>query len=391
MTQQAEPGSIPDEAPATAPDDSAGADGTGARERTDKAGRTDGKERKERKERKGRKERTEEADETGGTGGADGTGGTERADRPRAPRHPDGFGAAFCASMATLCAEVVVAASAGVLVLLSREHQGLPTAPVLAVAVALGALLLTVLLSGFVTAAAVMPALGLSRRAAARAGRPEGRWWTVGAVPVVAAGLVVVFGAVAALGALAPAPPLKYLLWWGGLTVGLLPPALAARRAARRVREDRPGSVARRVARDGALAWLLVGAVGATAYGTGLATVYEPPKLHRSDIAGVWNDGRGGVVRLERDGKAVADGLDKFEWDGMGHDRIQDCKGSGSWTPVKESGKVVGVGLRFDACGRYEKNWSVGGTAKEPRIYHEIGKQGSGKRYVLKKLHGRKG
>ncbi|MFI0740007.1 hypothetical protein ACH4PU_18255 [Streptomyces sp. NPDC021100] len=364
MTQQAEPGAIPDEAPAAAPDDSAGADGAGDRERADRADRED------------RAARTE---------------GKGPSDRARAPRHPDGFGAAFCASMAALCAEVVVAASVGVLVLLSREHQGLPTAPALAVAVALGALLLTVLLSGFVTAAAVMPALELSRRAAARAGRPEGRWWTVGAVPAVAAALVVVFGAVAALGTLAPAHPLKYLTWWGVLTAGLLPPALAARRAARRVREDRPGSVARRVARDGVLAWLLVGAIGATAYGTGLATVYQPPKLHRSDIAGVWNDGRGGVVRLKEDGSAVADGLDTFEWDGMGHDRIQDCKGSGSWTPVKESGAVVGVGLKIDACGRYEKNWSVGGTAKEPRIFHEIGKQGSGKRYMLKKMHGSRG
>ncbi|EME96735.1 hypothetical protein J7W19_13510 [Streptomyces mobaraensis NBRC 13819 = DSM 40847] len=358
MTQQAEPGAIPDEAPATAPDDSADADDAGGSERFG------GPEREERKEPSG---------------------------RSRAPRHQDGFGAAFCASMAALCAEVVVAASVGVLVLLSREHQGLPTAPALAVGVALGALLLVVLLSGFVTAAAVMPALELSRRAAARAGRPEGRWWTVGAVPAVAAALVIVFGAVAALGALAPAHPLKYLIWWGALTVGLLPPALAARRAARRVREDRPGSVARRVARDGVLAWLLVGAIGATAYGTGLATVYQPPKLHRSDIAGVWNDGRGGTVRLMEDGSAVADGLDTFDWDGMGHDRIQDCNGSGSWTPVKESGAVVGVGLRIDACGRYEKNWSVGGTAKEPRIFHEIGKQGSGKRYMLKKMHGSKG
>ncbi|MBZ4324291.1 hypothetical protein JNW98_33845, partial [Streptomyces sp. SCA2-4] len=242
MTQQAEPGSIPDEAPAAAPDDSAGTDGAATRER----------------EEPGEREARETREEPGARGG-----------RTRAPRHKDGFGAAFCASMATLCAEVVVAASAGVLVLLSREHQGLPTAPVLAVAAALGALLITVLLSGFVTAAAVMPALELSRRAAARAGRPEGRWWTVGAVPAVAAALVIVFGAVAALGALAPAHPLKYLIWWGALTVGLLPPALAARRAARRVREDRPGSVARRVARDGVLAWLLVGAVGATAYGTG--------------------------------------------------------------------------------------------------------------------------
>ncbi|WP_171172492.1 hypothetical protein [Streptomyces sp. I05A-00742] len=341
MTQQADPESIPDDATTAAPDDSDGTDG--------------------------------------------------RKDRARPPRHPDGFGAAFCASMATLCAEVVVAASTGVLVLLSREHQGLPSGPVLAVAVALGVLLLTVLLSGFVTAAAVMPALELSRRAARRAGRPEGRWWTVGAVPAVAAALVVVFGAVAALGSLAPARPLSYLIWWGALTVGLLPPALAARRAARRTRGGRPGSVARRVIRDGALAWLAVGAIGATVYGTGLATVYQPPKLHRSDIAGVWDDGRGGTVRLKEDGSAVADGLDKFEWDGMGKDRIQDCNGSGTWTPVKDGGKVIGVGLKIDSCGRYEKNWSVSGTTKEPRIFHEIGKQGSGKRYMLKKTAGNKG
>lgn len=302
----------------------------------------------------------------------------------RAPRD-DGFGAAFCASMATLCAEIVVAATAGVLVLLSREHDGLPKGPVLIAAVALGALLLTVLLSGFVTAAAVMPALTLARRTARARKRSDSALWTAGAATAVAAAAVVVFGGVAALGSLSLARPLSYPIWWGALTVVLVPAALAGRAAARRVRESRSGSVARRVTRDGLLAWLVVGALGAGAYGTGLVSVYEPPRLTRSDLAGTWTDGRGGTVKLDSDGNAIAEGLDNFIWDGTGKDRPKDCDGSGTWTPVKDGGRVQGVSMRISSC-ELSRDWSVIGTEKEPRIFHEIGKPGSGKRYVLTKV-----
>ncbi|MGW1195615.1 hypothetical protein ACWD4B_07090 [Streptomyces sp. NPDC002536] len=299
--------------------------------------------------------------------------------------HPDGFGAAFCASMAALCAESVVAATAGVLVLLSREHDGLPSGILLVVAVSLGALLLVVLLSGFVTAAAVMPALTLARRAAERRGRPGGWKWTLGAVPVVAAGAVAVFGGIAALGSLSLAHPLAYLLWWSSLTAVLLPAALVAGAAARRIRENRPGSVARKVTRNGAIAWLAVGAVGATVYGTGLVNVYEPPRLSGSDLAGTWTDGRGGTVRLETHGALVAKGLDNYVWDGTGKDKPKDCDGSGTWSPLPGKGPVQGVSMRIGSC-ELARDWSLTGTEKKPRIFHEIGKPGSGKKYVLTKV-----
>lgn len=299
--------------------------------------------------------------------------------------HPDGFGAAFCASMAALCAESVVAATIGVLVLLSREHDGLPSGVLLIVAVSLGALLLVVLLSGFVTAATVMPALTLARRAAERRGSADGWKWTLGAVPVVTAGAVVVFGGIAALGSLSPAHPLAYLLWWSSLTAALLPAALVARVAARRIRENRPGSVARKVTRNGAIAWLAVGAVGATVYGTGLVNVYEPPRLSESDLAGTWTDGHGGTVKLESHGALVADGLDNYVWDGTGKDKPKDCDGSGTWTALPDKGPVQGVSMRIGSC-ELARDWSLTGTEKEPRIFHEIGKPGSGKKYVLTKV-----
>ncbi|GHG80995.1 hypothetical protein [Streptomyces griseocarneus] len=302
----------------------------------------------------------------------------------RAP-HGDGFGAAFCASMAALCAEAVIGGTAGVLVMLSREHDDIPGNVLLLIAIALGVLLLTVLASGFVTAAVVMPALALARRFARGRGGTVGLWWNAGAVPVVSAATVAVFGAVAALGSHSLARPLTYLLWWGVLTAVLLPAALAGRAAVRRVREDRSGSVARRVMRDGLLAWLAVGALGAGAYGTGLVSVYEPPRLASSDLAGVWTDGRGGTVRLASGGNAVAEGLDNFVWDGTGKDRPTDCYGSGTWKPVKADGRVQGVSLRIGACD-LTRQWSVTGTQKGPRIYHEVGKPGSGKRYVLTKV-----
>lgn len=309
----------------------------------------------------------------------------ERCDRSGRAPHGDGFGAAFCASMAALCAEAVIGGTAAVLVMLSREHDGIPGNIPLVLALALGVLLLTVLVSGFVTASVVMPALALARRLARARDRTAGPWWTVGAVPVVSAVTVAVFGAVAALGSLSLAPPLAYLLWWGALTVVLLPATLAGRVAARRVREGRAGSVARRVTRDGLLASLVVGALGAGAYGTGLVSVYEPPRLATSDFAGMWTDGRGGTVRLASDGNAVAHGLDNFVWDGTGKDRPTDCDGSGTWKPVRTEGTVRGVFLRIGACD-LTRDWTAIGTQKGPRIYHEIGKPGSGKRYVLTKV-----
>ncbi|WP_370419719.1 hypothetical protein AB8O64_15615 [Streptomyces sp. QH1-20] len=297
----------------------------------------------------------------------------------------DGFGAAFCASMATLCVEAALAGTIAVLVLLSREHDGLPGNAFVIVAAVLVVALLTVLISGFVTAAAVMPTLALARRAARRAGRAEGPLWVLGAVPAVSAVAVAAFGGVAALGSLSLARPSAYLLWWAALTVALMPGALLARAAARRLRAGRSARTARRVARYGGLVWLVTAALGAGAYGTGLVSVYEPPRLEKSELAGMWSDGRGGKVELAPDGGATARGLDNFVWDGMGKDRPTDCDGSGTWTAVKDGGTVQGISLRIRSC-ELSREWSVSGTEKEPRIFHEIGKPGSGKRYVLKKV-----
>ncbi|MEU8546637.1 hypothetical protein AB0C81_06475 [Streptomyces roseoverticillatus] len=354
MTQQAEPGAIPDAVPADAKAES----GAGA----EAVPRTEA-----------------------GAGSASGSGSEETSGAQGRVMHPDGFGAAFCASMAGLCAEAAVAGTLGVLVMLSREHEGLPHGFMVIAAVVFVVALLGVLVSGFVTAAAVMPALALARRVTRRLGRREGPLWNAAAVPVVSAAAVAVFGGVSALGSLSPASPVKYLLWWASLTVALLPATLVAGAAARRVREGRATRMARRVSRDGALAWLAVGAMGAAVYGTGLVSVYQPPRFDTEQLAGTWSDGHGGTVRLAEDGAAVADGLDNYVWDGTGKDRPTDCDGAGTWKPVKDGGKIEGMSLRIGSC-ELKRNWSVSGTAKEPRLYHEIGKPGSGKRYVLTKI-----
>ncbi|RLU84014.1 hypothetical protein CTZ27_28005 [Streptomyces griseocarneus] len=309
----------------------------------------------------------------------------ESARTPKRVMHPDGFGAAYCASMAGLCAEAVIGGTIAVLVMLAREHDGLPHNVAVIVAVVLGIALFAVLVSGFITGVAVMPALALARRVARRTGRPERLRWYLGAVPVVSAAVVAAFGGVAALGSLAFAPALSYVLWWASLTVGLLPATLLAAVAGRRVRAGRAKGLVRRVARDGALAWLAIGVLGAGAYGTGLVKVYEPPQLHTSDLAGRWTDGHGGTVELNENGGAVADGLDNYVWDETGKDRPKDCDGTGSWKAVKQDGRIEGVALQFKTC-ELSRSWNLGGTQKTPRIYHEIGKPGSGKRYVLTKV-----
>ncbi|WP_058046761.1 hypothetical protein [Streptomyces roseifaciens] len=314
-----------------------------------------------------------------------GAGSEETPGAQKRVMHPDGFGAAFCASMAALCAEAAVAGTIGILVMLSREHEGLPHGLLVIAGLVFAVALLGVLASGFVTAVAVMPALALARMVTRRMGRRDGPLWNAAAVPFVSAAAVAVFGGVSALGSLSPAAPLKYLLWWASLTAALLPATLVAGVAGRRIREGRSVRMARRVARDGVIAWLAVGAVGAAAYGTGAVEVYQPPRLDSVQLAGVWTDGRDGTVKLAADGTAVADGLDNYVWDGTGKDRPKDCDGSGTWKPVKGNGKVQGLALRIGSC-ELRRNWSVSGTGKEPRLFHEIGKPGSGKRYVLTKV-----
>ncbi|MFH8985140.1 hypothetical protein [Streptomyces varsoviensis] len=287
--------------------------------------------------------------------------------------------------MATLCAEVVIGGTLAVLVVLAREHDGLPGSTVMIVGAVLAICLLGVLLSGFVTAIAVMPALSLARWWARRRGRADNRWRALAAVPVVSAALVAAFGAVAALGSRSLAQPLTYLGWWAALTVATAPATVVARTAGGRARAGRGGRLVRRVARNAAVAWLGIAVLGSAAYGTGLVSVYKPPRLSASDIEGTWSDGRGGSVELAADGKAVADGLDNFVWDGTGKDRPKDCEGTGTWSSVKDGDHVRGVSMRINAC-ELVREWSVGGTAKKPRIFHELGKPGSGKRYVLTKL-----
>ncbi|GGX78556.1 hypothetical protein [Streptomyces hiroshimensis] len=314
-----------------------------------------------------------------------GTGPEETSRAQKRVMHPDGFGAAFCASMAALCAEAAVAGTTGILVMLSREHEGLPHGLLVIAGLVFAVALLGVLVSGFVTAVTVMPALALARTVTRRLGRRDGLLWNAAAVPFVSAAVVAVFGGVSAVGSLSLAAPLKYLLWWASLTVALLPATLIAGVAGRRVRDGRYARVARRVVRDGVIAWLAVGAVGAAVYGTGAVKVYQPPKLDTAQFAGVWTDGRDGTVKLAADGTAVADGLDNYVWDGTGKDRPKDCDGSGTWQPVKDQGRIQGLSLRIGSC-ELKRNWSVSGTDKEPRLFHEIGKPGSGKRYVLTKV-----
>ncbi|MEV0260791.1 hypothetical protein AB0I49_05525 [Streptomyces sp. NPDC050617] len=286
--------------------------------------------------------------------------------------------------MATLCAEAVIGGTLAVFVVLAREHDGLPGSAAVIVAAVLALGLVGVLLSGFVSAIAVMPALSLARWWARRKERTDNWWRALAAVPVVSAVLVGAFGAVAALGSRALAQPLTYLEWWAALTAALAPATVVARTAGGRAREGRSGRLVRRVARNAAVAWLGVAVLGTAAYGTGLVSVYKPPRLSASDIEGTWSDGHGGMVELAKDGKAVAEGLDNFVWDGTGKDKPKDCEGTGTWSSVKESGHVQGVSMRINAC-ELVREWSVGGTAKKPRMFHEIGKPGSGKRYVLTK------
>ncbi|MEU6058900.1 hypothetical protein [Streptomyces sp. NPDC047097] len=164
----------------------------------------------------------------------------------------------------------------------------------------------------------VEPAGWLERRS----GRPAWRWTpTLAAVPaLLLPGASLLLGGTSAVGA----------AWtWLVSTAALAVPALAVRPVALRPVPIRTGKAFGLTAVGGLLVPAAVGGAIAAAFGTGLLTEYEPPRLSREQAVGVWTDGDGGTLRLESDGTATARDV---EHEGSAPDRVGTCSGTGTGT-----------------------------------------------------------
>ncbi|MEV3992688.1 hypothetical protein AB0J57_27635 [Streptomyces sp. NPDC049837] len=218
------------------------------------------------------------------------------------------------------------------------------------------------------TLCAVLPTLSLADWAGRRGGAGRDAWWRV---PVAA-------GCWAAVVALWPAAagggPGTW--WWAWLcgTAALSTVALLTRWALSRVRPYRS------LLGAGLLSVAAVLGTGSLAYGTGLVDEYAPPRVHASDLAGTWNDGRGGTLRLDPDGRAVAVGTrgDDSEPDPV--DR--GCEGSGTWRFEPDDNPWL-QHVAIDAGGCWPGEWTLGGTAGRPKLNYAYGDPDSPDWYVL--------
>lgn len=227
------------------------------------------------------------------------------------------------------------------------------------------------------SAVVVLPTVPLARRLGRSAtGRADARW-PVPATAAVEAGLVA--GAAAFLGA----GPGASLVCWAAVATALSAAVLTARLALRDSWRGRGVRLFLRTACGGAAAVALTVAAWATAYGTGLATVYEPPRMSPATLAGSWSDGHGGTLTLAADGSATASGLD--EHDGFGAP-AGDCDGTGSWEFDPGDGpSTQQTTLTLPGCDDVGTWWYVLGTEERPKLYAYRGDPDSWDLYILRR------
>lgn len=212
----------------------------------------------------------------------------------------------------------------------------------------------------------VLPTLSVAVWAGRRcAGRHVG-WW-----------ILAVAGCWAAAVALWPAVTgdgLETWLWvWLSGAAALSAVTLLTRRALTR---GRPYGT---VVGVGLLSATAVVAVGSLAYGTGLVDEYAPPRVHASDLVGTWNDGHGGTLRLDAEGRAVATGT----WGEGGVDSADGrCEGSGTWRFEPDDNPWL-QSVTTDAGDCWSGQWTLSGTAGRPKLNYQLGDTDSPEWYVL--------
>ncbi|MEU9318144.1 hypothetical protein [Streptomyces sp. NPDC048295] len=130
----------------------------------------------------------------------------------------------------------------------------------------------------------------------------------------------------------------------------------------------------------GLLSAVTVVAVGSLAYGTGLVEEYSPPPVHASDLAGTWNDGHGGTLRLDTEGRAVATST----WgDGSAVGSSDErCEGSGTWRFASDDNPWL-QSVNVDVGDCWPGQWTLGGTAGHLKLNYEYGDPDSPDWYVL--------
>ncbi|CAL9539701.1 hypothetical protein SUDANB105_04196 [Streptomyces sp. enrichment culture] len=126
--------------------------------------------------------------------------------------------------------------------------------------------------------------------------------------------------------------------------------------------------------------FLLVFLGGVLATVTGLLKEYEPPRLTREQLTGVWRGEDGAELRLLPGGRAVLTDVPVPEPDGW---EAATCHGThtGTWTAGTRDGRT-GVSLSGGCATTF---WSASGTEDEPELFVMFGDPDSGDLRVLER------
>ncbi|MGW6978145.1 hypothetical protein ACWGE1_01655 [Streptomyces sp. NPDC054932] len=166
------------------------------------------------------------------------------------------------------------------------------------------------------------------------------------------------------------------LVFWASATASLSLGAVIAL--------PRGEGLLRRVALWGTAVVAGTGLFGAVGLAVGLLPPYEPPRIGPQTMTGSWIDHTGNTLVFTTDGRVTASGVGGRSAIDHPGNAAPSCSGSGTW--VYEGGRDVWTQrVRVDIPGCTWPAWSVGGTARQPRIQQEIGDPGSGRLYKLRK------
>ncbi|MFI1699451.1 hypothetical protein ACH419_26210 [Streptomyces bobili] len=117
----------------------------------------------------------------------------------------------------------------------------------------------------------------------------------------------------------------------------------------------------------------------ALATATGLIEEYEPPQLSAAQLAGVWQDEEGAVLRLLPGGRAELARM-PAEADPFLDAEFAVCEGTGTWTVADgQYHDRDGIVVRLDTgsgtgsgCGN-ETGWTIAGTDRAPELFATFG------------------
>ncbi|MER7822827.1 hypothetical protein ABTX85_09715 [Streptomyces sp. NPDC096097] len=267
-------------------------------------------------------------------------------------------------------------ALAVVVVLLYVRTQPPPDTPPDYPAIAAGLLsawTLVALVAALLSAVFVLPTVALADLLGRRLG-PQAPWWSA---PLIVAALLAppVFG----FAAYNDVPVRPTLVFWAAAIASLSSGALIAL--------PRRAGLLRRVALWGAAVVAGTGLLGALGLTAGLLPAYRPPAIGPETMTGTWIDHTGNTLDFTPDGRVTAFGVGGRSPNDYPGDPSPSCSGSGTW--AYEAGwNVWTQKVRVDVPGCVWPAWSVGGTAREPRIQQRVGGPNSGKLYKLRKVSG---